>query len=92
MINRRRPRVFRLVSPFKKGSIAAATIFDAADEMSGMPAKGSQRLKEQIVYSGSETSFLPAAVLRKPLLFVDSETLFITGNFIGEFKSLTIVA
>lgn len=57
-----------------------------------MPAKGSQRLKEQIVYSGSETSFLPAAVLRKPLLFVDSETLFITGNFIGEFKSLTIVA
>ena len=28
IINRRRPRVFRLVSPFKKGSINAGAIFN----------------------------------------------------------------
>ncbi len=40
MIKRRRPRVLRPVSPFRKGSIAAATMTDTADEMNGtLPAK-----------------------------------------------------
>lgn len=57
MISRRSPRVLRPVLPFRKGSIASATMFDAADDMDGLLPM----FKEQIVHSGSETSFLPAA-------------------------------
>ena len=45
MISRRRPRVFLPVFPFKKGSRAAATIFDAAKYVIEL----SPSIKEQIV-------------------------------------------
>lgn len=65
MINRRRPRVLRPVSPFRKGSKAAATMIDAADEVNGPYQRRFNCSKNRSCFLAAlRQAFLPAAGLR----------------------------
>jgi hypothetical protein len=60
MINRRRPRVFRPESPFRKGSKASNIVANAVEDVDGRAPRRSKMFKEQIASSGSKLRFVPA--------------------------------
>ena len=67
IIIRRRPRVLRPLSPFKKGSNPAATIIDAEGEMDGCRQGKSQKSERTDLRLKIKLSFAAAMIKSSPL-------------------------
>lgn len=74
IINRRRPRVFRPVSPFKKGSKTSTAMFDAAGQclMVGIASKGPTQRTDHVLRLKFKVTSSAAGLLNYALIFSHS--------------------